>query len=83
MTEWIMNTLTKDRYSKRNLRFIKYIACMLILFVFFCQKYWNLLSLFKLPSVPLFDFKLRNCLHSNMGFILFLWLIYSFFCPIL
>lgn len=81
MLEKILNKIKEfieaDRPLLRKLRLFKYVICIIILFVAFCNSYWNLLQYVDVPDVPLFAQQFRNILHSLVMLVWILWGIYS------
>lgn len=67
---WNLSTLRKCRLGRC-------ISCFLILFLWFCNSYWNVLSYIAWPCLPLFGDNLRSFLHSTIKGVFISWLLYK------
>ena len=43
IVDWLKEVFTGDKPFVRKLRILRYVACVIILFIMFCDSYWNLL----------------------------------------
>lgn len=69
--------LAGDKPVLRKLRILRYVACIIMLFIGFCSSYWNLLSYIDFPCVPLLEEKYRLAIHSVGKIFVVAWIIYS------
>ena len=69
--EGLKEALIGDIPFLRKLRILRYVTCIIILFIAFCNSYWNLLAYIDLPCAPLLDNKFRNVLQST-GIVVFI-----------
>lgn len=67
---------SKDIPFIRKNRLLRYVACIIILFLEFCDSYWNLLAYVDLPCAPLVQEKYRATLHSAGIIVLIVWIVY-------
>lgn len=75
--EMVRESLNGDKPFLRKLRILRYMACIIILFIAFCSSYWNLLKYINLPCAPLLAAKYRILLHKS-GIVIFgIWIAYS------
>lgn len=83
IVDWLKGTLNGNKPFVRKLRILRYVACVIILFILFCDSYWNLLPYIDLPCAPLLEENLRGTLHKS-GMVVFIgWMIYSVsFCSL-
>ena len=65
IVDWLKEVFTGDKPFVRKLRILRYVACVIILFIMFCNSYWNLLAYIDLPCAPLLEENLRDTLHSS------------------
>lgn len=81
IVDWLKEALNWDKPFVRKLRILRYIACVIILFILFCDSYWNLLTYIDLPCAPLLRENLRDILHTRIMAVFIGWMVYSiFFC---
>lgn len=66
-----VSEMKKASFS-RKIRLINYCSCMIVIFVFFNWKYWNLISIVDMPVAPLFSDRIRNI---NIFILLAIWLL--------
>lgn len=59
-----------------KLRILRCVACIIILFIVFCDSYWNLLAYIDLPCAPLLEEKCRTVLHTTGMVVFIVWIIY-------
>ena len=69
--------LVGDKPFLRKLRILRYVACIIILFIGFCVSCWNLLAYIDLPCVPLLEEKYRLLLYSSGKRLFVAWIVYS------
>ena len=67
--ETVKKSLNGDKPFLRKLRILRYIVCIIILFIVFCSSYWNVLEYIDLPCAPLLAEKYRMLLHINVKII--------------
>lgn len=67
----LKESLFGDKPFLRKLRILRYVTCIIILFIAFCNSYWNLLAYIDLPCAPLLEDKFRNILQST-GIVVFI-----------
>lgn len=83
IVDWLKNTLNGNKPFVRKLRILRYVACVIILFIMFCDLYWNLVAYIDLACVPLLEENLRDILHTSGMGVFIAWVIYSaFFCSL-
>ena len=75
--EEVKEFVKADKPLLRKLRILRYVTCLIILFVAFCDSYWNLLEYIDLPRAPLFQERYRIILHSSEIMVWILWGLYS------
>ena len=81
IVDWLKEVFTGDKPFVRKLRILRYVACVIILFIMFCDSYWNLLAYIDLPCAPLLEENLRDTLHSSGMGVFIAWVVYSaLFC---
>lgn len=81
IVDWLKEVFTGDKPFVRKLRILRYVACVIILFIMFCDSYWNLLAYVDLPCAPLLEENLRDTLHSSGMGVFIAWVVYSaLFC---
>ena len=75
--ETVKKSLNGDKPFLRKLRILRYIVCIIILFIVFCSSYWNVLEYIDLPCAPLLAEKYRMLLHiiGIVGFVI--WIVYN------
>lgn len=73
--------LVREKPFIRKLRILRYVTCIIILFIAFCDFYWNLLAYIDLPCVPLLKEKWRNVLHSTGIALFIVCILYSALFP--
>lgn len=75
--EKVKKFLNGDKSFLRKLRILRYIVCIIILFIVFCSSYWNVLEYINLPCAPLLIEKYRVLLHRS-GIVIFVaWVAYK------
>ena len=77
IVDWLKEVFTGDKPFVRKLRILRYVACVIILFIMFCDSYWNLLAYIDLPCAPLLEENLRDTLHSSGMGVFIAWVVYS------
>lgn len=77
--ECLKDALIGNEPILRKLRILRYVACIIILFIAFCNSYWNLLAYVDLPCAPLLRDDYRYVLHSTGILMVAVWLLYSAF----
>lgn len=81
IVDWLKEDLTGNKPFVRKLRILRYVACVIILFIMFCDSYWNLLAYIDLPCAPLLEENLRDTLYSSGMYVFIAWVVYStLFC---
>ena len=75
--ETVKKPLNGDKPFLRKLRILRYMACIIILFIVFCSLYWNVLEYINLPCVPLIAEKYRALLHRGVIVIFVAWIVYK------
>lgn len=65
-----------NKSSLAILRFLRCMACIILISVVFCDCCWDSLVYEKTISIPLFNDKVRSLLYSIRAIMLFLWLVY-------
>lgn len=75
--ETVKKSLNGDKPFLRKLRILRYMACIIILFIVFCSSYWNVLEYINLPCVPLIAEKYRVLLHRGVIVIFVAWIVYK------
>ncbi|MCI9465485.1 MAG: hypothetical protein HFI48_16785 [Lachnospiraceae bacterium] len=83
IVDLLKGTLNGNKPFVRKLRILRYVACVIILFILFCDSYWNLLAYIDLPCAPLLEENVRGILHKS-GIVVFIcWMVYSVsFCSL-
>lgn len=69
--------LNGDKPFSRKLRILRYVACIIILFIVFCNSYWNVLLYIDLPCAPLLEEKCRMLLHETVIEVFIVWIVYE------
>ena len=77
--EWLKEFLKGETPFLRKLRILRYVTCIIILFIAFCDLYWNVLAYIDLPCAPLLDDKFREVMHSSIVAVFICWILYSAF----
>ena len=72
----LKKSLNEGKPFLRKLRILRYVVCIIILFIAFCDSYWNLLVYIDLPCAPLLHEEYRTTLHSTGIVILVVWILY-------
>lgn len=76
MVKKLFDTIGKlssnDVHILRKTRIIQYITCFIILFIFICDNYWNLLIYINFPTIPLLPLGFRKMLSNGCLKIVFL-----------
>lgn len=75
--ETVKESLNGDKPFLRKLRILRYIVCIIILFIIFCSSYWNVLEYINLPCAPLLDEKYRMLLHISGIVVFVIWIAYN------
>lgn len=65
----------------RKLRIMRYMVCVVIIFIFICDSYWNVLTYINLPCAPLLAKSVRDFLRSSVVIIFILWLLFIMLFP--
>ena len=73
----LKESLIGDKPFLRKLRILRYVTCIIILFIAFCNSYWNLLAYIDLPCAPLLGNELRSVLQSTGIVVFIIWLLYG------
>lgn len=73
----LKESLIGDKPFLRKLRILRYVTCIIILFIAFCNSYWNLLAYIDLPCVPLLGNEFRSVLQSTGIVVFIIWLLYG------
>lgn len=79
IVDCLKGALTGNKPFVRKLRILRYVACEIILFIMFCDSYWNLLDYIDLPCAPLLEENFRDAIHSSGMGVLIAWTVYSAF----
>lgn len=79
IVDWLKKTLNGNKPFVRKLRILRYVVCVIILFIMFCDSYWNLLAYIDLPCAPLLEENLRDTLHTSGMRVFIVWVVYSVF----
>lgn len=75
--ETVKKSLNGDKPFIRKLRILRYVACIIILFIVFCSSYWNVLEYINLPCAPLLAEKYRMLLHRSEIVVFVIWIAYK------
>lgn len=75
--EMVRKSLNGDKPFLRKLRILRYMACIIILFIAFCSSYWNVLEYINLSCALLLAAKYRMLLHKSGIAIFGIWITYS------
>lgn len=73
----LKESLIGDKPFLRKLRILRYVTCIIILFIAFCDSYWNLLAYIDLPCAPLLGNEFRSVLQSTGIVVFIIWLLYG------
>lgn len=75
--EMLKEFFAGDKHLLRKLRILRYVSCIIILFIVFCESYWNLLVYIDLPCPPMLEEKYRTVLHLTGMKVFIAWIVYG------
>lgn len=71
----ISRLLNRDNPFLRKLVILRCLVCTIILFIAFCDSYWNVLSYIDFPCAPLLPENYRILLHKSVEVVFIIWLV--------